>query len=65
MGLFQKSVLNKYLKGIDEMKVNEAWERFKSHFHNSAIQENIRRSKEEQHQGTTLVLITLVSLANV
>ncbi len=55
MGLFQKSVLNKYLKGIDEMKVNEAWERFKSHFHNSAIQENIRRSKEEQHQGEFLI----------
>jgi len=55
MGLFQKSVLKKYLKGIDEKQVNEAWERFKSHFHNSAIQENIRRSKEEQHQGEFLI----------
>lgn len=55
MGLFQKSVLNKYLKGIDEKQVNEAWERFKSHFHNPAIQENIRKSKEEQHQGEFLI----------
>jgi len=55
MSLFQKSVLNKYLKGVDEKQVNEAWERFKSHFHNLAIQENIRSSKEEQHQGEFLI----------
>lgn len=55
MGLFQKSVLNKYLKGIDEKQVNEAWERFKSHFHNSAIQENIRSKNEKQYQGEFLI----------
>jgi len=55
MAIFQKSVQKKYLKGLDEKQVNEAWERFKSHFHNSAIQENIRRSKEEQHQGEFLI----------
>lgn len=55
MTIFQKSVQKKYLKGLDEKEVNEAWERFKNHFHNLAIQENIRRSKEEQHQGEFLI----------
>ena len=51
MALFQHSVLNKYLSGIDEKKLNEAWEAFTGHFHNAEIQENIRNSKEEEYQG--------------
>lgn len=55
MLLFQNSVLNKYLKGLESKKVNEAYERFISHFHNPTIQENIRNSKEEQYQGEFLI----------
>jgi type I restriction-modification system DNA methylase subunit len=55
MSLFQNSVLNKYLKGLESEKVNEAYERFASHFHNPTIQENIRNSKEEQYQGEFLI----------
>jgi len=55
MSLFQNSVLNKYLKGLESEKVNEAYERFTSHFHNPTIQENIRNSNEEQYQGEFLI----------
>jgi len=50
MALFQHSVLNKYLSGIDEKQVDTAWEAFKAHFHNPEIQQNIRNSKEEEYQ---------------
>ncbi len=50
MSLFQNSVLQKYLKGLDQAKVDEAWQRFTTHFHDAVIQENIRNSKEEQYQ---------------
>ena len=55
MSLFQNSVLNKYLKGIDSEKTEKAWNTFKNHFHNPEIQENIRNSKEEQYQGEFLI----------
>ena len=55
MSLFQNSVLNKYLKGLESEKVNEAYERFTTHFQNPTIQENIRNSKEEQYQGEFLI----------
>ena len=55
MSLFQNSVINKYLKGLDTRRVDKAWERFKAHFHNPTIQENIRNSKEEQYQGEFLI----------
>jgi len=55
MSLFQNSVLNKYLKGIDSVKMEKAWNAFKLHFHNPEIQENIRNSKEEQYQGEFLI----------
>jgi hypothetical protein len=51
MALFQNSVLNKYLAGINEQEVDTAWEAFTVHFHNAEIQENIRNSKEEEYQG--------------
>lgn len=55
MSLYQNSVLKKYLKGIETTKVDEAWEKYTAHFHNKAIQENIRNSKEEQYQGEFLI----------
>jgi hypothetical protein len=55
MSLFQNSVLNKYLKGLDIQRVEQAWNTFTAHFHNPAIQENIRNSKEEQYQGEFLI----------
>jgi len=50
MPLFQNAVLNKYLSGIDDKKVNEAWEAFTGHFHNPEVQQNIREAKEESYQ---------------
>lgn len=55
MSLFQNSVLNKYLKGLEPEKIEKAYQRFTSHFHNPTIQENIRNSKEEQYQGEFLI----------
>ncbi|MFN8284539.1 MAG: N-6 DNA methylase [Chitinophagales bacterium] len=50
MALFQKSVLNQYLKQLDKSKVEIAYQKFKAHFHNATIQQQIRDSKEEQYQ---------------
>lgn len=55
MSLFQNAVLNKYLKGLDAGKVEQAYLTFTEHFHNPDIQENIRNSKEEQYQGEFLI----------
>jgi type I restriction-modification system DNA methylase subunit len=50
MPLFQNSVLNKHLKSQHPEELKEKWVLFKTYFHNSTIQENIRNSKEEQFQ---------------
>ena len=50
MSLFQKAVLNKYLKSADQNILKEKYSIFSTHFLNSNIQENIRNSKEEQYQ---------------
>tara|TARA_R110002167_G_scaffold288850_1_gene493857 strand:- start:598 stop:3618 length:3021 start_codon:yes stop_codon:yes gene_type:complete len=55
MSLFQNSVLNKYLKGLEPEKIEKAYQTFTNHFHNTTIQENIRNSKEEQYQGEFLI----------
>lgn len=55
MPLFQQSVLNKYLNGLSTLALDEAYDKFTSHFHNTTIQENIRNSKEEQYQGEFLI----------
>ena len=55
MSLFQPSVSSKYLKTLDKQAVLAAYTKFKAHFHNPAIQENIRNSKEEQYQGEFLI----------
>ena len=50
MSLFQQSVLKKYLSQQDAALVQKAYKKYTKYFHNSAIQENIRNSKEEQFQ---------------
>lgn len=50
MGLFQKSVEKKYLKELDQVLIEVKYKEFQDYFGNSAIQENIRNSKEEQFQ---------------
>lgn len=50
MTLFQKSVLNKYLKLQDQQSVEKAYKKFTTYFHNVEIQQNIRDCKEEQFQ---------------
>ena len=50
MALFQKTVISKYLQTQNASQLIEKWDSFREHFHNSAIQENIKNSKEEQYQ---------------
>ncbi|QQL51214.1 HsdM family class I SAM-dependent methyltransferase [Mucilaginibacter ginkgonis] len=52
---FQKSVQNKYLNSQDRTAISIKWQLFRRHFQNAIIQENIRRSKEEQYQGEFLI----------
>lgn len=54
MPLYQKSVLNKYLKQLDTSKVDKAYKKYANHFLNLTIQDNIRNSKEEEYQGIFL-----------
>jgi len=55
MSLFQKTIINKYLKLQNQDQLNKKWDLFCAHFHNTEIQENIRNSKEEQYQGEFLI----------
>ncbi|SHF12331.1 Eco57I restriction-modification methylase domain-containing protein [Chryseobacterium takakiae] len=55
MSLFQKTVINKYLRILDPKRLNEKWSLFCAHFLNPEIQENIKNSKEEQYQGEFLI----------
>lgn len=50
MSLFQKSIIKKYLLGIDQDSLKKAWIKYTAHFHNPVIQEHIRNTKEEQYQ---------------
>ncbi|TDE04218.1 Eco57I restriction-modification methylase domain-containing protein [Flavobacterium sandaracinum] len=50
MSLFQPSVLKKYLSQQDSALIQKAYKKYVKYFHNGAIQENIRNSKEEQFQ---------------
>lgn len=47
---FQNTIIKKYIALLNEEQVKAAWEQYKSYFLNSAIQDNIRASKEEQFQ---------------
>lgn len=55
MSIFQNTIFQKYLKTLNQETINQKWEVFKGHFHNTEIQENIRNSKEEQYQGEFLI----------
>ena len=55
MSFYQNSVINKYLKTLDKQVITAAYAKFRAHFHNAAIQDNIRSSKEEQYQGEFLI----------
>ncbi len=50
MGLFQKTVVQKYLNQFDVKILENKYNEFISHFGKTEIQENIRSSKEEQYQ---------------
>jgi tRNA1(Val) A37 N6-methylase TrmN6 len=50
MALFQKAVLNKYLKQQNSDVVGKAYKKFSKYFLNPTIQKNIRDRKEEQFQ---------------
>jgi type I restriction-modification system DNA methylase subunit len=50
MALFQKSVLNKFIKSQDTSKIDIAYERFASNFHSLDRQAEIRSMKEEEYQ---------------
>lgn len=54
MSLFQKLVLNKHLAAQDKEAVAKAYKKFTKYFHNTAIQQNIKESKEEQFQAKFL-----------
>ncbi|MGV8945438.1 MAG: Eco57I restriction-modification methylase domain-containing protein [Lutibacter sp.] len=55
MPLFQNSVIKKHLQSQNKELLTEKWIAFQQHFHNAAIQENIRNSKEEQYQGGFII----------
>ena len=48
--LFQKNIVKKHLAVLPKELVEEAWNRYRQYFLNTAIQQNIRQSKEEQFQ---------------
>ena len=50
MGLFQSTVIEKYINAQNQKVLKEKWEVYKVHFHDPNIQENIRNAKEEQYQ---------------
>lgn len=55
MAFFQNSVINKYIQNLDKQTLQNAYAKFRTHFHNAAIQDNIRGSKKEQYQGEFLI----------
>jgi type I restriction-modification system DNA methylase subunit len=50
MALFQQSVLKKHIETLNNKVIAQKWEKFQAHFLNATIQQNIRKSKEEQYQ---------------
>jgi hypothetical protein len=50
MSLFQKSVINKYLKTLDENSVQQAYHKFKIFYGDKQRLENIKLLKEENYQ---------------
>jgi len=54
MPLFQKSVVEKYLKGLNKDVLLAKWQQYQNHFLNPKVQEEIKGLKEEQYQGEFL-----------
>jgi type I restriction-modification system DNA methylase subunit len=50
MPLFQKSVLNKFIKSQDTVKIEAAYQRFSDNFQKADRQAEIRSMKEEEYQ---------------
>lgn len=50
MSLFQKSVVNKYLKNLNQQTVQEAYKQFQQFYDDAERIENIRLLKEENYQ---------------
>jgi hypothetical protein len=50
MALFQQSVIKKHIESLNSKLIEERWQLFRSIFHSSEKQQNIRSSKEEQYQ---------------
>ncbi len=50
MEIFQKSIVNKYLQSLDEIKVTSAYEKFLEFYGNKARIQNIILLKEENYQ---------------
>jgi len=51
MPLFQTAVLNKYLKQQDSARMATAYAAFRAHFHDAAVQADIREAKAQALQG--------------
>ena len=49
MSMFQKSVINKYLEGLDKEKVKKAYQTFKENYSSVKI-DKIKKLKEEEYQ---------------
>jgi hypothetical protein len=54
--MFQKSVIDKYLKEMDKNLIKSSYERFKAVFCHAETIRNIEASKEEQYQEGFLTL---------
>lgn len=50
MSLFQKSVVNRYLENLDKDVLRSKWLSYKSYFHDTKTQDNIKDLKEEDFQ---------------
>jgi hypothetical protein len=50
MALFQQSVLKKQIETLNKEVIAQKCGKFQAHFLNPMIQQNIRKSKEEQYQ---------------
>ncbi|MBR5825108.1 MAG: N-6 DNA methylase [Paludibacteraceae bacterium] len=50
MAFFQETILKKYKAMLLKEQTDEAWQKYQAYFLNLEIQDNIRRSKEEQFQ---------------
>ena len=60
--MFQKSVLDKYLKEMDKNLIKSSYERFKAVFCHAETIKNIEASKEEQYQEGFLINLFVHSL---